>query len=574
MPYRVPHLVSAARSRFVATAKSCSTLSIIALIMCGTRVAIAEEPPTKSPAAIKANQDAVRKRAVETAYTFLERSPTKFGIAEPRADLHETSTVPIGASVHVRLTQYYRNVHVYGGELHIQVAPDGTAQVTEDSIARDIDLPAVIPKLPAPQAQQVALRAARLTTADDLQAELVVWCAKHPANANSRCALAWRIVVDNAVNTTPFYWQYFIDAASGEIISSEDLSKEAKAPPPAAQFGTLKTMYSGSVFEYLYKSGSYVYLQSPYFGTAVPSTNQAVANAGFFASNAKQGTGSSTIIKSSTATFGNGTLGLDVQTMGCDAFAGVEFTLETLRTFHSRDDLDGSNTWKVDARVNFPSNGATWTGGTCKCLQLGIGDAVTWPWVSIDVVGHELGHGLQESLGVLIGTGPGTKALSEGYADVLGHEVWYRFKRANANSTAQPGDYWFGATVYKANWSGSTFTPNTALRYMDDPQHADASVPACWSTAVNSMDPHKATMPFDHMYYLLSNGGTSQCNGIVVTPIGREYVWSIAFTALQLSGIDTTYSQTRVNWVNAATALYGTGIGAIVGQAFDAINVP
>ena len=50
---------------------------------------------------------------------------------------------------------------------------------------------------------------------------------------------------------------------------------------------------------------------------------------------------------------------------------------------------------------------------------------------------------------------------------------------------------------------------------MDDPRK-DGISPACWSSTVGNLNVHYSSGPNNHMFYLLSNGGTSKCNGAVV----------------------------------------------------------
>jgi len=261
--------------------------------------------------------------------------------------------------------------------------------------------------------------------------------------------------------------------------------------------------------------------------------------------------------------------------MGSDALVALVFSLEDLRNFYGRDDLDGNNSWKIEARVNYPTNTAVWD-GLCKCIEISVGDTTTYyPWTPLDVVAHEVNHGLQGALNVLTATtAPETASLAEAYADVFGHEVWYRYTRGNGMVAAQPGDYWFGTSMFRANWVGGTFNKIVALRYMDDPQRSDPSLPVCYSSAIATMEAHHAMLPFDHMYYLLSNGGVSKCNGATVTPIGRDAAWKIAYNALVQAGPNPTYSQTKLNWMSIASTFYGGSTATLVQQAFDAINVP
>jgi Zn-dependent metalloprotease len=78
------------------------------------------------------------------------------------------------------------------------------------------------------------------------------------------------------------------------------------------------------------------------------------------------------------------------------------------------------------------------------------------------------------------------------------------------------------------------------------------------------------------MYYLLSHGGTSKCNGNVVTGIGNDHaarVWYEAISSWMTASTD--YHAARTAALNAAAALYGAGSTEqnAVAAAYSAINV-
>jgi Zn-dependent metalloprotease len=144
------------------------------------------------------------------------------------------------------------------------------------------------------------------------------------------------------------------------------------------------------------------------------------------------------------------------------------------------------------------------------------------------------------------------------------------------NSSVDVPDYWIGERIRRSNYnSAGTYTQNSALRYMDTPAR-DGRSPACWSSSIGSLDVHYSSGPNNHMFYLLSNGGTSQCNGRVVTGIGRDNaarIWYRAITDFMTAS--TSYRGARTAALNAAAALYGTGSTQYnaVNAAYAAINV-
>lgn len=165
--------------------------------------------------------------------------------------------------------------------------------------------------------------------------------------------------------------------------------------------------------------------------------------------------------------------------------------------------------------------------------------------------------------------------LNEASSDMFGTLVEFF-----ANNSLDVPDYWIGERIYRSNWSGSTYTQTSALRYMDDP-HKDGISPACWSNGIARLNVHYSSGPANHMFWLLSGdvGGpsrVSKCNGQAVAGIGRTNaarIWYKAISDYMTSS--SKYKQARAACLNAATALFGTGSTQYnaVNNAFAAINV-
>jgi len=104
----------------------------------------------------------------------------------------------------------------------------------------------------------------------------------------------------------------------------------------------------------------------------------------------------------------------------------------------------------------------------------------------------------------------------------------------------------------------------------------DGRSPACWSSTLGSLDVHYSSGPANHMFYLLSHGGTSKCNGSSVNGLGIDKaakIWFRALTVKMTSG--TNYAGARTAALAAATDLYGAGSAEYnaVASAFSGINV-
>jgi Zn-dependent metalloprotease len=144
-----------------------------------------------------------------------------------------------------------------------------------------------------------------------------------------------------------------------------------------------------------------------------------------------------------------------------------------------------------------------------------------------------------------------------------------------ANNAQDVPDYWIAERATRSNYPGGVYTQTFALRYMDDP-NKDGHSPACWSSSIDGLDPHYSSGPNNHMFYLLSHGGTSKCNSAVVIGIGNDKaarIWYKALTDFMTSS--TNYQDARAAALSAADALYGPASAEhnAVAAAFSAINV-
>jgi hypothetical protein len=135
--------------------------------------------------------------------------------------------------------------------------------------------------------------------------------------------------------------------------------------------------------------------------------------------------------------------------------------------------------------------------------QVQIGHNTAGRWIaSADVVGHELGHGIDDHTP----GGISRRGTQEFVADTFGAATeWY------INSPHDPPDYQVGEEV---NLVGSG-----PIRYMYNPSLAGDS--NCYSSSTPSQEVHAAAGPGNHWFYLLaqgSAGGSGQptsptCNG-------------------------------------------------------------
>ncbi len=137
-----------------------------------------------------------------------------------------------------------------------------------------------------------------------------------------------------------------------------------------------------------------------------------------------------------------------------DAHYGAQKTYDFYKNSFNRDGINGKNArilLKIIDTTTYVN--AFWETAT-QTLNFGIGDGVdTGPLTTLDVVGHEMTHGVTEhtcGLEYLYEAG----AMNEGLSDIFGKSVEHKYDSANY-------DWLIGSKFF--------FKPDTAFRSMSDP---------------------------------------------------------------------------------------------------------
>jgi Zn-dependent metalloprotease len=243
---------------------------------------------------------------------------------------------------------------------------------------------------------------------------------------------------------------------------------------------------------------------------------------------------------------------------------------------HQRNGIDGNGgpgtvtsldgvTQLFKSRVHYGTNynGAFWEPHD-KQLFFGDGDGNEFsPVVSLDVVAHELTHGItQHTAGLNYWFESG--ALNESWSDVFGAMV-ERYVKGESSNTWK---------IAEACYTPGIINTNDALRYMDNPHFAynkgftsnddpdhyseryitdnPFSPPDNGGVHINSGIPNK-------VFYLVAKGGTHHLGGSM-TGIGVDSaarIWYKALTAYMTS--NTNFQGARTATINAAIELYGLG---------------
>lgn len=202
---------------------------------------------------------------------------------------------------------------------------------------------------------------------------------------------------------------------------------------------------------------------------------------------------------------------------------------------------------------------------------------------ALDIVGHEISHGLVRFCTELEGFGE-HGALNEGFSDILGTMSEYYAKYWH--STSRPFSYVYG----DENYNNTTFQIDGitlyAFRDMTYPKNTltpDTYGGTYWSNPTNlSVDnggKHVNCTILDYWFYLLCEGGNGtndNSNAYCVKKIGKDAALAITYEALKYH-IKTysNFNAARLATIQAASDLYGAASDEVaqVTAAWYAVGV-
>jgi Zn-dependent metalloprotease len=343
--------------------------------------------------------------------------------------------------------------------------------------------------------------------------------------------------------------------------------------------GTGNSQYNGVVPIQTTLSGSSYTMKDATRGTGGTFGGMAITNA-------NHTTSAGTIYTNSTNTWGDGkqyisggsTTNANGQTAAVNALWGLMNTYDMLKNTQGWQSLDGNNTATyIAAHVNTAYDNAYYD-DTCRCMYIGDGGTSFNSLGSIDVIGHEMGHGVTAATSNLTYSGE-SGGLNESNSDITGEAV-EDYARAGGTGSTLPasGNDW--VTGQEISKSGQP------LRWLYKPSK-DGSSPNAWSSSLGNLDVHYSSGPNNRMFYFLSQGSNSSSSSdyyssylnkapLNMTGIGMDKAYKIWFKAATTKFTSSTnYADARAKVLAAANELYGTGSkeSIAVQRAYAAINV-
>jgi thermolysin len=472
--------------------------------------------------------------------------------------------------VNDRADQYYRGVRVFGGDISRQMDAQGVVLSLFGTIYSGIDV-RVDPDLGADDVRVRVNALAGLEQGPDAEPELVVL----PDDNGANFRLAWRM---RAVTSTVDIVQYFLDASSGEVLLQYSV-RESQAAVGRA-LGVLGDSKKISV-----SGGSGSFSMVDRLRPPVVETNDMKGDpnrtisylAGILALN------SGDIASDDDNNWTDGAVD--------DAHVYAGYTYDYYFKRFGRRGLN-NNDIRIRSLANpvrrtqadllqyfnrFPDFfvNAFYAGNGNMVYGVGLPPGFTlggqsWNHLSggLDVVGHELTHGVTEFSSNLIYRNE-SGALNEAFSDMMGTSIEFLFQPAGSGDLK--ADYLVGEDVVRPGGLRSMENPQA----YGDPDHYSRRFLGTGDNGGVHINSGIANQAF----YLAIEGGANRTSGLGVQGVGAanrdqiEKVFYRAFTSMLPT--NATFALARAATIQAARDLYGAGSNAerAVTQAWTAVGV-
>jgi Zn-dependent metalloprotease len=485
----------------------------------GPRATGAATTPDLAPASALAGQHADALVASRPAYLH----------ASPDDAFAQTSVVPSGGLSYVAYERTHRGLPVIGGDFVVVI--DGTGQIAYHSVAqqRAIDIPSITPTLSQVDAASIAARQLRTVTRVE-DTRLVV----HALDGIAR--LAWESTVEGFGADGASRLTVAVDAITGAVLGEQEHVQQGtgtgawNGPSPLP----LSTTRSGTTFQ----------MRDPTI------TNLSCRDAA-----------NGTIFSGPDDAWGNGN-GTSRETGCVDALFVAQTEARMLSQWLGRNAMDGAGgAWPI--QVGLDQESAFYDG-----TRVVIGHNTVNQWIgALDVVAHEMGHGIDDHTPGGISRG----GTPEFVADTFGVSTeWF----ADQSPPFDTPDFSVGDSI---NLHGTGEHRNMA-------NPSAVGHPNCFSSSIPSIEVHAAAGPGNHWFYLVAEGSnptdgqpiSPTCNGATVVGLGIRTAIQIMYNAMLMKTTASSYLTYRTWTLQAAKNLFPDRCTEFdtVKAAWNAVSVP
>jgi thermolysin len=471
--------------------------------------------------------------------------------------------------VHERLDQFHDGIRVFGGDIARQTQGGVTVSIF-GTIHPDIDID-VSPALSADDIRAIVERLSGAVVGRDRVPELVIL----PDGAGGY-RLTYRVKVFTALEGT----EYFIDAKTGGLVRQR-IGAQRQTSVVGSGAGVLGDQKKISITS---QSGTFVAtdrLRPPALNTYDARGN--VTKVLNYLNGVTQ-LAPSDLATSTSSTWTDG--------VSLDAHAYIGYVYDYYFKRFGRRGLDNKNIGLISIVHPVRRNdiftqpneivglfylNAFYAGDGIMVFGEGLPPGLvtlpgrqSWNFLAggLDVIGHELTHGVTEFSSNLIYENE-SGALNEAFSDIMGTSIEFFYQPTGTGQ--MQADYLIGEDVITPGGLRSLSNPAA----MGDPDHYSKR----YVGDEDNGGIHTNSTIAGHAFYLAIEGGTNRTSGLAVQGVGaanREQMEKVFYRGFtQLMPANATFAVARTVTIQAARDLYGVG-GAVeraVTQAWAAVGV-
>lgn len=490
------------------------------------------------PSGIEFNKDATKTT------DFISNMAQQLGI-ESESTLHniKTNTDELGMTHH-RFQQKYKGIPVEGMEYRVHER-SGHVVSANGKLVQHINVD-VKPTLTDPQAFQIAKEKLNASIAEYKPGQLLI-TSKDFTFQDSSFFLAYQFEIEISLIEK---WRVSIDAHSGELINKMSLVHACSSPNPEPYTtGTGLTNYTGSQE-----------IKTEFMDTTYRLRGKTENGILFETFDLK---GTEEILEIDFTDEDNDFTDENAKA-GVSVHWALEKSLDYFREKHNRYSLLGYGE-AVQSYVHYGNevSNAFYSHGYPPILIFGDGVNNSNPWVDLDMVGHELSHGVIYSQTNLYPDGE-MGALSESFADIFGYAIELYAKG--------------GA----ANWTIGESVKEGGLRDLSDPNKTtqpDTYHGQFWTNNEDEEFGHINSGVQNFWFYLLCHGGSGindHGQAYNVESIGVENATAIVYrNTSYYIGYYSRLRDSRYGSLYSARDLFGeeSPIYQAVRNAWEAVGV-
>lgn len=343
----------------------------------------------------------------------------------------------------------------------------------------------------------------------------------------------------------------YVDAISGTVLKELSQTQHENVP------GTSSTMYRGS--------------QQVVSDSIAPGTfrlrDYSRAAGGIVTVDLNNGTNLSSAVDFTNTTRDWDLTNADWDQASGDVHWGSEVAYDLLQSEYNFDSFDGQG-GQIRSHIHYGPK--SYANAFWNVDHAGYGDDNGAPHVGLDIVGHEIAHGIIRNTADLIYINEGA-ALNEGYADILGNT--FEALHDPVTSNWQVGE--------DSDASRSMSDPRSIIYGPSSQGHPNTYKGNGWYTGTSDNGgAHGNATVFGHWYYLLAEGGTgTNDNGdpYAVSGVGVQNAGQIAWRMLRfyltptaqfrdareaaLLSAQDLYGLCSAEWQAVVNAWYAVGLG-------------